>query len=158
MKTAIGGLPLEDQYPYEPSIEYNGICNESDLIQGAQSRSYYQNVTDTSLINFLQEDPIVVSACSDDWGNYVSGIFSCQSDCVIDHAALLVGYDEDYWFIKNSWGENWGDNGYIKVTRSTESDCKVGERVYVLWSSQINYCLLLALGILVTFMHWSSKK
>ena len=103
------------------------------------------NVADTSLINFLQEDPIVVSACSEGWVNYVSGIYSCQSNCVINHAVLVVGYDEDYWLIKNSWGSNWGDNGYIKVTRTAGSNCKVGERVYVLWSSNIRYWLFLGL-------------
>ena len=42
--------------------------------------------------------------------------FACQD---VNHAVLAVGYgvedDVEYWLIKNSWGENWGDDGYFKM-------------------------------------------
>lgn len=28
------------------------------------------------------------------------------------HAVCLVGYTRDYFIVRNSWGENWGDNGF----------------------------------------------
>ncbi|OCT89486.1 hypothetical protein XELAEV_18018107mg [Xenopus laevis] len=60
---------------------------------------------------------------------YTSGIF--EGDCPEspNHAVIIVGYgtenagDEDkegtdYWIIKNSYGKEWGENGYIKMKRN----------------------------------------
>jgi cathepsin C len=39
----------------------------------------------------------------------------------VNHAVLVTGFGElqgkKYWNVKNSWGQFWGDNGYIKVAR-----------------------------------------
>lgn len=28
---------------------------------------------------------------------------------------VLVGYEEDYWILKNWWGQRWGERGYMKA-------------------------------------------
>lgn len=41
------------------------------------------------------------------------------------HAMLIVGYgkegEEEYYLVKNNWGETWGYKGYAKVKRSLVS-------------------------------------
>ncbi|KAF7272669.1 hypothetical protein GWI33_014572 [Rhynchophorus ferrugineus] len=51
---------------------------------------------------------------------YHSGIFN-PTECVKkpNHAILITGYvsqrNTPYWKIKNSWGTNWGEQGYLRL-------------------------------------------
>jgi len=49
--------------------------------------------------------------------NATDGIGYCAGYDQLDHAIVLVGYNNtgNYWILKNSWGEGYEDNGYFKV-------------------------------------------
>ena len=66
---------------------------------------------------------------------YVSGIFdpaAFEYDCLYaNHAVNIVGAGVDsntgkvYFIVRNSWGPNWGENGYFRIFAC---DCKIGNR------------------------------
>jgi len=69
-----------------------------------------------------EKGPVAVSVAADKWFDYESGIFNgCGKDSVIDHAVTAIGYGEEdgrkYWMIQNSWGQDWGEGGHIRLER-----------------------------------------
>ena len=54
---------------------------------------------------------------------YTGGIFDTTDDGRINHAIVLVGWNEDpgYWILRNSWGDDWGENGYMRIAYGCQS-------------------------------------
>lgn len=52
---------------------------------------------------------------------YASGIFDGDCEGIVNHAVLMAGYGVDdgrpYFLVKNSWGTDWGEAGYIRLAR-----------------------------------------
>lgn len=71
-----------------------------------------------------------VSVDASTWQYYTGGMFlDCTSD-ELDHAVLVVGYTKDYWYVKNSWGDDWGESGYIWLTRY-EDPCMIADHAII---------------------------
>lgn len=58
------------------------------------------------------------------WQHYTGGLFDADKYCknsneAGNHIVELLGYGRQdgkpYWLVKNSWGNAWGENGFIKL-------------------------------------------
>jgi len=122
-----GGLDTEYSYPY---VGKDGTCKFSSDSVGA-TVSHVFNITYQDEAQLLYAvgliGPVSIAyEVIDDFMLYTSGVYS-SNDCStspddVNHAVLAVGYNTDqtsgdYWIVKNSWGIDWGIDGYFYIAR-----------------------------------------
>lgn len=83
----------------------------------------------------VEVQPIAVAINSDGpFKDYKGGFYACPNDGIlrskdeVNHALVLVGYGTDatrgdYWILKNSYGGQWGDQGYMKLLADDKLNC-----------------------------------
>ena len=101
-------------------------CKTCSIVEGTNINDCFEITSGDSegLVYSLSKQPISVGIQADTvaFQHYGGGVFS-DSKCYsgqIDHGVLLVAYDKDTMTIKNSWGPDWGDNGYITIARTDD--------------------------------------
>ncbi|KAK6245484.1 hypothetical protein SCA6_008574 [Theobroma cacao] len=124
-----GGLEREDDYPYTGNDR--GACkfDKSKIAASVSNFSVISVNEDQIAANLVKHGPLAVGINAVFMQTYMKGV-SCPYICGrhLDHGVLLVGYgsagyapirfkEKPYWIIKNSWGENWGEEGYYKICR-----------------------------------------
>jgi len=114
-----GGLETWSDYPYTSGNGKNGKCKfESSKIVGKiSSWEYAGKKQESQMVDYLsQKAPISICVDASNWSPYKKGIYPASS-CgkSLDHCVLAVGYDlgQGYWIVRNSWGADWGESGYI---------------------------------------------
>lgn len=64
---------------------------------------------------------VVVDGRPELFRNYRSGVVDesegCSNGGRVNHAVLLVGYTEDAWLLRDSYGRRWGEEGYFRLAR-----------------------------------------
>lgn len=121
-----GGIETEEQYPYEGE---QGPCRFDKNKVVVKVKAFYQIRSGDE--SQLQEavgtiGPISVAIdCSPRaFNSYAGGIYDEESanSKDLNHAVLVVGYGEEngkeYWIVKNSRGDEWGEAGYIRMARN----------------------------------------
>lgn len=113
--------PRQYSYNYQYIGGFYGGCNE-ELMK----------------INLVKNGPLSVSfEVYNDFFHYKGGVYvhtGLQEKFnpfeITNHAVLLVGYGVDaatgvkFWTVKNSWGTQWGEDGYFRIRRGTD-ECSI---------------------------------
>ena len=67
----------------------------------------------------IESSPMSIIVDAELWQTYTGGVITTSSGCGtdLDHAVQAVGYNAagNYWIIRNSWGDSWGESGNVYV-------------------------------------------
>ena len=84
-----------------------------------------------AMMSAVVQGPLAVSVDAGAWHDYESGVFNGgnHTNPTLDHLVQLVGYGTDpitgmdYWIIRNSWTPLWGEEGFMRLLRSSNATC-----------------------------------
>jgi len=126
------GIDTEKSYPYTAQ---DGNCHFAAANIGSTLISYVnvQTGSEADLVTKINAGPtsVAIDASHSSFQLYKSGIYyepACSSTA-LDHGVLAVGYGatgtKDYYIVKNSWGTDWGTEGYIEMSRNRNNNCGI---------------------------------
>ena len=116
------GIDTEVSYPYQGFDSY--LCRFNNATVGTTDKGYVDLPMGdedalAKAVATVGPVSVAIDATQQSFMFYSHGIYESGACDVenVDHAVLVVGYGPGYWIIKNSWGTEWGDNGYMKMKR-----------------------------------------
>ncbi|KAJ0017635.1 hypothetical protein Pint_10426 [Pistacia integerrima] len=120
------GLTSETNYPYQAT---EGTCDtQQETAPAAQIQSYEKvpSNNEEALLQAVAKQPVSVAIDSSGFRYYNGGVFDGNCGTNLNHAVTIIGYGTaddgtKYWLIKNSWGQTWGENGYMRIKRDVEA-------------------------------------
>nr|BAD11761.1 cahepsin L-like non-peptiedase homolog [Brugia malayi] len=119
------GLVSEKSYPYGKK---HGSCEMKSARFGKPVATFtVSRVTPLLFKALLAKGPVVTRILlSTKFRNYKEGIFSDQCDeGFYSHTVLAVGFTNNYILIKNSWGTDWGEKGYMRISINPKENCNL---------------------------------
>ena len=124
----IGGLEREENYRY---VAKDQQCSP-DPFNPYASIDGFERVpipNDTAMMLYLYNNaPLSMCLDATSWQFYRGGVMTNRCGVSLNHCVLITGYDSTLtrsapnWIVRNSWGTNWGENGYIYLDMS-DGEC-----------------------------------
>ncbi|XP_073423317.1 cathepsin K-like isoform X2 [Dendrobates tinctorius] len=127
------GIDSEAAYPY---VGQDEPCNYTTAGKAAKCKSYMevQEGSEKELkkaVGTVGPVSVGIDATLSTFQFYSKGVYydeNCDAEN-INHAVLIVGYGvqkkDKYWIVKNSWGDTWGDKGYILMAKDRSNACGI---------------------------------
>jgi len=124
------GACTQKSYPYNGTTQHCAASKCQSMIQTTGCANLWTGdvqTTEKVLQYMVTQQPVAVAVDAGSWQNYQSGVLD-DSGCYfqLDHGVAVVGYSDNYWIVKNSWGTTWGENGYIRIVRG-KNMCGIAE-------------------------------
>ncbi|OMO81544.1 hypothetical protein COLO4_23525 [Corchorus olitorius] len=124
------GLTTETNYPYKAKDD---PCDSSKLRNGPvvliDGYEMVPEKDEKALMRAVANQPvsIAIDAGGRDFKFYSEGVYTGDCGTELNHGVAVVGYGstidgKKYWIVKNSWGEDWGENGYIRLERDIDAE------------------------------------
>jgi C1A family cysteine protease len=121
------GLQTETKVPYEAmdkTCKAGGKTPYEVQAWGWVDPYQSQPAVDDIKAAMCQYGPLTAAvAATPSFIAYSGGVFDEQSAAAINHAIMLVGWDDskNAWLLRNSWGTNWGEDGYMWIEYGSNS-------------------------------------
>jgi len=123
------GLDSDESYGYVSANGVSTACTASSgvlAMTGAELTNVWSVDTASygTMMSAVAAQPLSITIDADaTFKHYISGVYNGPCGWKQNHAVLLVGYGSDagndYWLVKNSWGTNWGEQGFVRMKRET---------------------------------------
>jgi len=132
-----GGQEGESDYPYTGE---DGTCqfNAADIEDKISNWKYVTQSSDEKVMQAFVYSSSPISVCVDAeiWQTYQGGVITTDSGRgnSLDHCVQITGWLTENstacWNVRNSWGADWGENGYIWVERGSDV-CGIADLVTI---------------------------
>ncbi|XP_024008706.1 probable cysteine protease RDL3 [Eutrema salsugineum] len=121
-----GGIVTDEVYPYvgNTSAACKAIEMPTTRFVTIDGHEVVPEKDEMSLMKAVAHQPVSVMISAANMSDYTSGVYKGPcSNLWGDHNVLIVGYgtsseEGDYWLIRNSWGPEWGEGGYLRLQRN----------------------------------------
>jgi len=113
-------VATESSYPYTAR---DGTCQSGKataIPAGGVTGFKDVSASTSSLQSALNQQPVSVAIEADQsvFQRYSGGVITTGCGSNLDHGVTAVGYNSDYFIVKNSWGTSWGNDGYVNIAGS----------------------------------------
>jgi len=126
-----GGIDSYASYPYTAEGGQSGSCQYNQANDVCTVASQQALSGETGLYQQLSTaGPVSVCVDASSWSSYTGGILTqCTNN--VDHCVQATGYGsyggaQPYWIVRNSWGTDWGLNGFIWIEIGQDL-CSIGD-------------------------------